>query len=145
MLKPKLELHPSKIMAAFLFFIHGGALGCTTLLALAWWAHIAFATLLIISFIFMYRHYVMLRGAKSVIRVREEKDVWCIQTRDGHVRHGYLRGDSVVTNLVVILNFSVDPKKYKIKTVSVLVFSDSVTANEFRRLKVRLLFLRKHH
>lgn len=145
MSKAKLELHPSRMMAALLLFMHAGALGCVSLLKMPWWAHIAMAVFFVVSFSLTYYHYVMLRSPKSIIRVSEEKDRWSMQTRAGQILRGEVLGDSVVTNLVVVLNFKVNyATSSKHKTFSVVVFADSVPASDFRRLKARLLFLRKH-
>lgn len=135
MRNPQIEIKPSLILMGGLLFSHLGATVCVLFLG----APLAIKLLLVGLCTFslccsLWRH-VLLRSAKSVVKVQQETNSsWKLWQSNGDIHCAELRGDSIVTRWFILLNFT--SGRWFVR--SVLLFNDTMTVDEFRRLRVAL-------
>jgi hypothetical protein len=134
----QLNLHPSRYLLAFILLSHVGAMLCLLALSLQWWAMLGIEACLVGSFIYTVQKYIMRTAPSTITKVWvDDQDKWVCLQRNKEILSVALKGDSVCSNWLVILNFEDSPDlgKRTPKKYSVLVFPDSVTKTEYRRLK----------
>jgi hypothetical protein len=136
----QLNLHPSRYLLAFILLTHIGAMLLLLALPLQWWAMLLIECCLIGSFIYSVKKHIVRTDPKTIVKVWvDENNKWYCLQRDGETLEAKLRGDSVSSQPVVILNFDLNVldknQKPTTKKTTVLVFPDSVTKPEYRRLK----------
>jgi toxin CptA len=127
---------PSRQWFVLLMLIHVGALCCLLLSGAPGWVMMLAGLACVYSLIISLRHAALL-ASTAVLRVSVTEDgQWRLQNRAGSVMAAKLRGDSLVSRFLVILNFKLETKR---RNISVILLSDSVDAHTFRRLKQYLL------
>lgn len=126
----------SRIFIALMGFIHMGAIVCVLFLDIFLWIKLGFVAVIIINFIYtLYRN--VLQHKKSIVKVWQvTSGEWQLVTHKGELLKAHLRGDSVVTRYLIILNFSLQGT-WRRKTL--LLFPDMFDRQTFRRLRVQLL------
>lgn len=130
---PLIELRPSKIFAAILILIYSGAAICLNLSTITIYLKIIFTLFIMTMFLFHFNKMVLLKNNKSLGVIKaDKKHQWQLIDRSGEIFFAQLCGDSICTRWLVILNFRVTGIK---KILSILVFSDSTTTEDFRRLR----------
>ncbi len=130
---PLIELRPSKIFAAILILIYSGATICLNLSAIPIYLKIIFTLFITIMFLFSLNKTVLLKNEKSFSVIKaDKKHQWHLIDRSGEIFSAQLCGDSICMRWLVILNFRVIGIE---KILSILVFSDSTTAEDFRQLR----------
>lgn len=129
-----LERRPSLALASTLSVMHGAAVGVLWVLALPAWAQIVLTLGIGTSLLYALNEQALLRGKSAVKRLVWEKTGDWILERNGTQRRARLLGSSFVHPRLVILNFNLDGRR----TCSVVLSWDSVDAETFRRLRVRL-------
>jgi len=137
MMRPELHLRPSRYLAALLLLIHGGAILCLLLVRLPWWVSLLGGIAVVYSFMSTFQHHVALRRPRSVLKCWVDLDnKWQLQLRNGKTSAAQLKGNSVVTNLIIILNFKLEEKT---QTMTVLICPDAVRPEAYRHLRAWLL------
>lgn len=132
----KYELKFSFWLFSWLLFIHGGAMGIALWLPLRFPIMLTLLALCVLSFVAMVRYYILHSSATAITQFWEIADnEWRLQTRNGQVWAGKLRGDSFRTSRLVILNFD---RANKYSPLSVVIPNDALDDDSFRYLRVRL-------
>ena len=131
-----LELQSSKIFAAILIFIYGGALICLNLSSLSIWLKIILTLFIIVTFLISLNKLILFKSAESIMIIKaDKKNQWNLINRSGEFFSAKLCGNSICTRWLVILNFRVHEVN---KILSLLIFPDSIDAEDFRRLRAYL-------
>lgn len=129
-----LERRPSLVLAGALLALHGAAVGVAWVLALPAWMQIALTLGIGFSLLLGLNEQALLHGRRAVKRlVWEKTGEWALE-RGGLQLRARLLGSSFVHPRLVILNFNLGGRR----TCSVVLPWDSVDAQTFRRLRVRL-------
>ena len=130
-----LEPRPSRWFMLFMAMTHGGAAASLITAGLAWWLDVPLCALLAASAYFIHLRHISLTHARAVVRLTWTRHGdWRLVTADGMEQGADLLGDSYVHPWLVVLNFSL-PRRGR---ASVVLFPDSLHADDFRRLRVRL-------
>lgn len=132
----QLNFYPSRHLLAFILLLHLGAMTLLLALPLPVKAMLLIEILLAANFIYSVRRYVVRNALDTIIKVcLDENKVWQLSRRDGKTLSAKLMGDSLCSNMLVILNFRLlgdTPRRTK---YSVLVLPDSVDPVSYRRLR----------
>ncbi len=131
-----LELRPSRILAALLLAVHGGAAGCVLIVPLPWPMHMVLVGAVLFSLYRTASRRALLASHRAVTRlVWDELGEWVVVFGNGDELPAHLLPDSFVSPLGVVLNLAslVPPGRY-----AVVILPDSLDRNSFRRLRVRL-------
>jgi toxin CptA len=123
-------------LAAILAAGHCGVAALILLLdiAPAWQA--AIVALLVASLVYELRMTALRLGANAVIALRISSDnAFSVQRRRGEWRECEVLGSTYVTAFLTVLNFRVSGAR---RVRSVVLMSDSMAADDFRRLRVWL-------
>jgi len=129
-----LEPRPSRRFALFLAASHGGAAVAVVVAGLAWWGDVLLCVLIAASGVHIYLRHVSLAHARAVVRlILTRHGQWRLVTAGGAEHSAELQGDSYVHPWLIILNFRLNKAR-----TSVVLFPDSLHAEDFRRLRVRL-------
>ncbi len=127
-----LILRVSRQWCAVLIVLYLGALVCVLLSMAPGVVKLAVALLCLFCLIINLR-YSTLQAAAAVVSLWVTEDgLWHLQNRAGKVTEVELRGDSLVSRFLVVLNFKAGNK---IRNIPVIVCSDSMDACSFRRFK----------
>lgn len=130
---PSLSLKPSHFLFLFQCSVHGLALLALALTDLAWFAVAAVSALVIISF----RQTLKTRNRLAVSGVMLKGDgSWSIRSPEGKEESATLLGSSLSYYWFVLLQFQT-AKAHK----SVLICRDSLSSEDFRRLRISLKVL----
>ena len=129
------NLRPSRIFAVLLVFSHLLAILAMFLLPVDIWLRIACGVFLSWNLYRSLRSDVLLLLPTSVHSIRLEGDAVILKLRDGDEVAGKLAGDSLVTAHFSVLNLQQEDAR---RRFSVVVFQDSLDAEKFRELRVRL-------
>lgn len=136
MFKEKLELRPSYLLTLFFVLIHGGAIVGLLCLSLPWWFAGVLVGLCGYSLIMTTRRYALLSSTNAIVKLWPlEGEHWQLETRYGQILSTKLRGDSICSAQVVMLNFDSLGKR---RSITVLLLRDSLEENSFRRLRAGL-------
>jgi hypothetical protein len=136
----ELDLHPSRYFLAFIFLTHVGAMLFLLALPLQAWAMLLIEVFLVASFAYSVYKYIVRTAPTTIIKLWvDEQKRWYGLQRNETVLSLQLKGDSVCSQWLVILNFNVIISDRHAgvhnKKISAVIFPDSVTKTEFRRLK----------
>jgi toxin CptA len=119
-----------------LVLVHAGALGLLLLLKLPLILHWCLAIAVLLSFVHTVRQYVMVPGTAGVIALTWKHDGdWVIDLQDGTSLEAQLHASSYAHPWLVVLNFRIEDRR---RLKSVVLFPDSLEAQTFRQLRVRL-------
>lgn len=129
------KLRPSRYLAALLVMAHGAALAALFPLALPAWTKAALSLVILISLIYHSRRDAMLTSGMAVTALLLEQDKVVLTLRDGGQLTGQMLRDSLVTPCLVVLNIL--PQGARLAR-SVVILPDSLDAESFRQLRVRL-------
>lgn len=132
------KLGRSRYLALFILAVHSLALVASITNALPWELRILLCTAVLINLYFSAKQYGVF-GTIPIVEVRyADKEGWTLQTGDKKLHSVTLLPTSVLTSLVSILHFKAD-----IKVIPLVVFSDSMGKEEYRRLRVFMKTARK--
>ncbi len=138
-----LELRPSRIFAALLLVIHGGAAGCVLIVPLPWPVRVLLVGIILFSLRYTISRWALLRHNKAVTALLwDDLGEWKLFSRDGKEMAVRLEPDSFVSPWWVVLNFSAIDASGRYSTV---LFPDSLDGESFRRLRVRLRICPRLH
>jgi hypothetical protein len=99
-----------------------------------WWLQTPAIVACVFSFIYVMRRYVWLTSNNAVVKlILDEQQQWRLLLNDGRILQTSLTGDSVVLPFFSILNFDCGRK-----SLSVLLATDSVVEDLYRRLCVSI-------
>ena len=129
------KLQPSRHLAAMLVAVHGITLAALFPLALPGWAKAALAALMLFSMAYHLRRDAWLSAPSSGVALTLEGDRIVLATRGGEQWAGHILRDSFATPFLVVLNIL--PQGARLAH-SVIVLPDSLDAESFRQLRVRL-------
>lgn len=122
-----IRLKRSKKFTLLMLCLWLGSLVIIVNLQIVWWFKAVFLLLTTIYGVQIIRSSYLLREIRHMTG-----NAWhLLSTKDQLI--GELAGDSTVTRLVSILRFTIPQKRLK---RSYVIFNDSMTANEYRRLIV---------
>jgi hypothetical protein len=134
----QVNIHPSRYFLGFILLTHMGAMLLLLALPVQWWALLLIEVCLIASFVHSVKKHIVRSNPNTIVKVWvDDQNKWFCLQRKGETLAVTLKGDSVASGWLVILNLEtmVPDAKSKTKKVTVLVFPDSVTKTEYRRLK----------
>lgn len=129
------RLKPSRIFALLLSSLHLLAACSVWLLKLAFWARLSLSLLIFASLFYHMFHYVFLRANSSWHSFTLSQNHIQIDMRNGEVLDGEIMPSTVVTAGCVVLRVTLGRR-----VESQVIFRDSMTAEGFRELRVRLRF-----
>ncbi len=138
-LKRPLIIEPkfSKLLFFILVVIHVGALVCVWSLAFSIWIKFVLLLIIVILFVCVLRRHCF-RISKNSIKLMEQHidDSWGLYRVGGGITQANLSSNSLVTRYLIILNYKVPGKWF---SVSVLLFPDSESSDNLRRLRASLI------
>ena len=130
MLKPDIQLHPSKILFVLITSLYLGACLCVLFLQFSIWLAVSIIGFLIGSYCFTLRRYVLLKSRNSIIKFwHHEQKIWYLQNRAGEIMPMRVRENSFISRYLIILNFK----------TPIVICRDAVKASKLRILRVCLL------
>jgi hypothetical protein len=130
---------PSKWLFFILFVLHGlafAALICANIVLIL---QILLGAVLLLSGYRCCWLWALQRGSKAILRCVATLDRWWLIDRLGHEYEVRLAGESLVTTVLIILNFQVVSSGAFAKRPRLILAPDSLDANTLRRLRVFLL------
>ena len=131
-----LELSSSRRLLLFLVIAHFLALLFTAWLSVLWWLRLLLSCLVFASFLFYFFRDVRRQLNFSIVSATWQCDgSWLLDLRDGRVLAAELVADTFFTRSIIILNFKLTNMR---GVRSIFLFSDSLSAEIWRRLCVRL-------
>ncbi|MEW6313445.1 MAG: protein YgfX [Pseudomonadota bacterium] len=126
----------SRRLAVVLIVVHGTAVALLWPLALPGWIKWLLAAALFASLVFHVRRDVRLSAPQSIVGFDVGEDgASLLHTRSGNTIEARLLPDSFVTPYLCVLGFKPAGRRY---ARHVTLLSDSLGADEFRRLRVWL-------
>lgn len=129
------ELQFSFCSLLFFVFIHLGAIVVIAFLIMSLLIKILLIILVLISLIFVISFHVIRCLPFAIVKFKsQEKNIWVLQNKRGHIFEAVLRGNSICTVYFVLLNFKVSASKF----FSVIIFPDSMGGDDFRKLRIQL-------
>ncbi len=136
---PRLELRPSSKLIGLLILIHFGAAICAGLSNCPFWIKITLIIFCPISFFKVWFKYLP-PSTRAITYLWEDADgEWKLQNGRGEIKSASLKGSSLVTRFLIILNFKVADQRL---IFPVVLFPDTLDVSDFRRLSVYLHTLR---
>lgn len=126
-----LRLKPSRMAQALQLLLHGAAVGAVLAAALSWWWQLLLVFAIVLALAWQWRC-----ERQQVLHLREQGLDWWLETRtaSGPVRLCRLR----VWRYLVIMDFQ--GREASGWRQRVVIFPDMLSADEFRRLRVRLRY-----
>lgn len=132
------RLKPSHYLAVLLLIIHGGALACLWILAWPWWTKLLLALACLMSFVTLFRQHVLLNNPRSIVEFWQQSGGhWQLRDNLAELKTAKLADNSICTRYFVLLNFN-GLNKQQASRISVLVFADSLSEQDFRCLRRQL-------
>lgn len=132
----KLQLHTSYNLLILLLILHLGALCIIGLVKLPILVKLMLIPLVSLGGYCSIKQHVFLRGRQSIIQFWQERDgSWQLQDFAGTVWSAKLSPNSICTLYGLLLNFKLDNKH---KHTAIIILRDALSADEFRRLRVKL-------
>lgn len=130
------KVKSSRYLTIFFSIIYCGAIAILLQSALVIFIKLAGIIICLIAFSYcLGRNHCFYLPNTATQLWRAKEGHWLVLTRDGKLYQGELLGDSYISSLLLILNFRLlNPKK----KISVLLAADTLSQDEFRRLKVAL-------
>ncbi|MBI5658455.1 MAG: hypothetical protein HZC43_02660 [Nitrosomonadales bacterium] len=128
-------LQPSRYLAAILGVAHGVAFAALIPLAFPAWAKAALGFVILFSLFYHVRRDAWLAAPSSGTALTLESDRAVLATRGGKPLVCRLLRDSVVTPRIAVLNMAPEGARF---ARSVIILPDSLDAESFRQLRVRL-------
>jgi len=125
----------SKYLALILIAVHGTTLAALYPLNFPDWAKIALSALVLSSLLYHLSRDALLLAPSSGVALMFEGDQIVLTTRNGEHIAGKILADSLVTPLLTVLNIL--PLNTRLSR-SVIILHDSLDAESFRQLRVRL-------
>jgi hypothetical protein len=134
--KINLEIRTSFWLLLLLIGLHLGAAIAVIVSTVSYFKPL-FICMIFVSLLVNLRKFVWLVSQIAIVSIRELPDGdWQLIDRKGFHRQAKLRGNSLRTTFLIILNFAVPGKRLGL---SVPIFVDAIGADQFRRLSVHLL------
>lgn len=131
-----MELRSSHHLALILGGVHFGVSALMVVLPVALWLQWCGAALLLASAVFTIMHYALRRGRGAVTALHfDDRTQLRARTGDGVWHAGCILGTSTVGATLAVLNIQFDDRR---QPVHVVISGDSMTAEDFRRLRVWL-------
>lgn len=129
------KLQPSRYLAAVLVVVHGSALAVLFPLTLPVWAKTALAIVILFSLAYHLRRDALLSSRIAVMALLLEEEQAVLTLRGGDQLAGQVLCNTLVTPFITVLN--VRPQGARLAR-SVVILPDSLDAETFRQLRVRL-------
>ncbi|CAG0938085.1 hypothetical protein GALLN_00097 [Gallionellaceae bacterium] len=129
------KLQPSRYLAAVLVVVHGSALAVLFPLTLPVWAKTALAIVILFSLAYHLRRDALLSSRIAVMALLLEEEQAVLTLRGGDQLAGQVLRTTLVTPFFAVLN--VRPQGARLAR-SVVILPDSLNAESFRQLRVRL-------
>lgn len=134
----RITINPSRFIAVTLIAVHTAAAGIVLPLQVPAAAKAFFAVLIAASLArTLWRHAFLWARAAIVAIVLEGRESASVQTRDGTWRAADVLGTSYVSPLLTVLNLRVKGSRL---ARHVVIVPDSADSDDFRRLRVVLLW-----
>lgn len=131
-----LEIAPSLPFALVLACAHGGVLMVLAMLPLPGWMLWVLTILVMVHAAYSIRRHALLQDAKSVVRLLwDAQDQWTLTRRDGIACSAKLLPGSYLHPALTVLNYKVS----NWHRTSVVILPQRVDAEDFRKLRVRML------
>ena len=135
----QIDIKFSKYFLALHFILHLFVTLITFFLDLPWLVKLLIIFICWCNFFIILWRFILLRAKNSILKIWQESDgQWYLLTRNNNKIAASLRGNSFISKNLIILNFAVTNKWRKI---SVVLFAEIMTADEFRRLNLNLFSL----
>jgi len=132
----KIHIRPSARLALILTLAHAAAAGISFTVELPLWGHIPLLAAIAASFGHSVYGPALLRSANAVVAVEiGQGEAVCFQTRHGEWHSAVLLDSSFVAPYLTVLNLR---PAHSYFARHVVITSDNVPAEDFRRLRVWL-------
>ena len=137
----KISLRPSRILTAILVAAHGGAIAVVALVAMPLWLKLMAIAALAVSLVAAVRRAALLLAPGSVVAIEIGlDDSLSIQTRRGsRIGECEVLASTYVAGFLAIINLR-EPETRAVRHV--IVLTDSIDGEDFRRLRVWLRWKR---
>jgi toxin CptA len=132
----RLELKPSKYLAAALLLGHSLVLIAPWLTALPLWGILGLNSLTLAVLAYHGWAWVLCRHPKAVLAFHREGDAWCLHTRQRTLL-AELLPNTVVTPWLIIMGLRCRSHR----RINLVIVADSLPANAFRQLSAYLRLL----
>lgn len=129
------KLQPSPYLATMLIAAHGATLAALFPLDFPIWAKTALAFFVLLSLGYHLRREAWLSAPSANVALMLEGDQIVLTTHAGEQLAGQILRDSLVTPYLTVLNVLPEGARF---TRSVVILPDSLNAESFRQLRVRL-------
>lgn len=131
-----MALRPSYWLAALLIIAHAAIAGLLMLLALPYWVKIAAVLLLLTNAARAVYQHALRRSRHAITELAfSDRETIRLTLRDGSSHGGRVLGSSTIGTGLTLLNIAIDGRRLP---VHVVLLGDSLSANDFRRLRVWL-------
>ena len=132
----RIDLRPSRILAAILVIAHGAAIAAVALAGMPPWLQLIAIAALAANLMFEIRQTVLLRAPDAVVAIEiASDDALSIQTRRGDWIECEVLGSTYVIYFLAIVNLK-EQGSGRVKRAVIL--PDSIDAEDFRKLRVWL-------
>lgn len=131
---PVFEPHFSFYSLVFSVLAHLGAIIAVLCVTLLWLVKIILVVIIVVSLIMFLRRHVYRNTPHAIVKLEPTNDnVWLLINKTQHSIKAVLRGNSVCSLHLVLLNFKVvDARKY----FSVIILPDALSDENFRQLRI---------
>lgn len=137
---PHLDLQTSKLYLTLVSFLHFIAILSILFSSMPILLKVIISIICFTSWIFILHRYVLMLSTKSIVSAKLEKDLsWILVDKLGRAELATLQKNSLCTRWLVILNFKYVNRFFEVPLV---IFPDSITKENFRRLHVYLYLVR---
>lgn len=132
---------PSRILILLCLLVHALAAVAVCTAYIPFWAKLAALPFLPLLAWFSLQR-LLLHRTDAVIAFREQGEGWWLDFAKGEGGPAVLHENAVVWRFLLILYFAVEREGRKPHTLAVVILPDSLGADAFRRLYVRIRFRR---
>ena len=133
---PRIDLRPSRILAAILVIAHGAAIAVIALVSVPLWLKLIAIAALAVNLMFEIRQTVLLRAPDAVVALEiASDDALSIQTRRGDWITCEVLGSTYVIYFLAIVNLK---EQGSGRAKRAVILPDSIDAEDFRKLRVWL-------
>jgi hypothetical protein len=136
LLSPEFKLRSSLVFGVFFLFIHGGAISGVCLTCISWWLKVALTCCILMNLIVVMKREVLRNSDQSISKFwYEGYGRWWLKKKSGKLIAVVISYPVFISNVLIVTNFItiISGKK-----ISLPVFRDALSRDDFRRLKMVL-------
>lgn len=132
----KFKCKSSFILGAIFFVTHIGGIFCIVFIDAVWWLKVIITCCILTNLVITVRNYVLLNSYNAVIEFGFNKgSFWFLRKNSTKPIFAFINYPIFVSSNLIIINFYL---KNGWRTVSLPIFKDALSADDFRKLKMLL-------